>query len=96
MDNNKIKVTDMKKEINRCAFCESDDVATHEYRTANWVVECKQCGSTGPFQETRNDAINAWNNRPLERDLATLVRSLVHSLKKLKSKNAKESRHENH
>ena len=54
----------MTDELKRCPFCGGK--AEFENDNGEWFVFCEKCGSmTVPF-ETKPEAKETWNNRPIE------------------------------
>ena len=60
----------MAEKLKRCPFCNSEARVMSEFGDV-WLV-CKNCGAgTGVF-DTKEEAVNAWNSRPIEYELARL------------------------
>lgn len=65
-------------ELKECPFCGSDgDVYNANCRTPdadgtkqiNWVVDCSVCNFGNEFEDSEEEAIKAWNERPTEDNL---------------------------
>ncbi|MBO1325278.1 Lar family restriction alleviation protein [Acetobacter sp. TBRC 12305] len=54
----------MSEELKSYPFCGSNDVVLHEH--ADWVT-CRQCWGEGPYAETKEQGITAWNTRAGEK-----------------------------
>lgn len=55
-----------KTELRPCPFCGSDDLAAVKVVTPNenkWYISCRLCLTNGPFETTRDRAIEMWNLR---------------------------------
>lgn len=59
-----------------CPFCrgtrvKAEDDNFHEYASRQFVVTCR-CGAHGPNHPTEQEAIDAWNTRPVDPRIAEL------------------------
>ena len=50
-----------------CPFCGHNELAMA------YVVYCYNCHAYGPPRQTQNEAIEAWNKRPIEAELNQLL-----------------------
>lgn len=51
------------RNLKRCPFCGSKAVGCRNTELdMDWHVKCYSCGSEGPFERTKDEAIEAWNN----------------------------------
>lgn len=73
----------MTKGLKRCPFCNQDAAVLTE--TEDYRVVCGNCAaSTGCF-ETAKEAVNAWNDRPLEKVLTSQIHFLDGEIERLRS-----------
>lgn len=71
--------------IKPCPFCGSIIVSVSRTAKLFWVF-CKNCNAEGISKETEAEAIEAWNNRPIEDRLRGVIRDIISSLKSCKIK----------
>lgn len=76
----------LKPELLPCDFCAHDTsrlpmsipiVQSVDHETV--CVQCRWCGSRGPLKRTEDEAIAAWNNRPVS-ELERLAREVAKAL----------------
>ncbi len=60
-----------------CPFCQWPAFVFDSGDDPYWV-DCSECGSEGPPEDTREAAIAAWNTRPLEQQIERLTQALDH------------------
>lgn len=55
----------MSGSLERCPFCDSERLRIVRYnqRGERHLVQCKNCGATGPTAHERIDAVGRWNIR---------------------------------
>lgn len=55
----------MTNKLKPCPFCKSDNVSPNDFLYAIflWNVHCLSCGARGPDSHTKQEAIEAWNQR---------------------------------
>lgn len=54
----------MSAKAKRCPFCKSADVGLND--TKEWV-SCNKCWAEGPYRDTEEEAVTAWNTRAGEK-----------------------------
>lgn len=47
--------------IKPCPFCEWEDVLIGEIAPGHFAVDCPECECIGPFGDTVDEAVEAWN-----------------------------------
>jgi hypothetical protein len=47
--------------IKNCPFCDHDDVEVNEIEPGRFAIDCPECECIGPFCDSTDDAIRAWN-----------------------------------
>ena len=62
-----------------CPFCgeETNLDVTEEFRADCFVVKCYMCGACGGTSNSKFRAVENWNHRPLEDELAAALEGLV-------------------
>lgn len=58
-----------------CPFCGGEATVDSDWPSAH-CVECEQCSAAGPFDETKEQAITAWNTRTPDIQVSDLVSAL--------------------
>jgi hypothetical protein len=51
---------------NRCPFCGGNNLRMTGFTVARCAVECVECEVAGPCRKTEEEAVAAWDHRPLE------------------------------
>jgi Lar family restriction alleviation protein len=70
--------------IKPCPFCGSIIVSVN--RSKLFWVFCRNCNADGLSVVTEAEAIESWNNRPIEDRLRGVIRDIISSLKSCKIK----------
>ena len=65
-----------KEEIKSCPFCGRELLSIEGWKGCVWV-ECINCHTEGPDEETKEEAIEAWNRRAESEELK-FTRKFIH------------------
>lgn len=53
----------MPNKLKPCPFCNSNDAFLSRADNFTFVIQCLDCGATGPYTTNKEDAITEWNRR---------------------------------
>lgn len=61
----------MTYDLKLCPFCKGDGelVRDNLHMMRGYIVKCRSCGAETMYYKTKNNAVDAWNNRPIEDEL---------------------------
>jgi len=61
----------------QCPFCGNEQFIALNYLIPGYRVACLACMAMGPFCETKEDAVAAWNKRPGEEALHEIAKNTL-------------------